>query len=310
MDNQNNQQRPGHMPRLSYGQRFWRIWGPFIIEWGIQIVVSMAAAVVVMYQYMNAHTKEVVAAYENQAAMMQFATKLMNMMQKYTTIISGATALVVIPVMLFLYHRDRNREKYYGVATNKKAPLWKYVLVVVFAGGASLALNNLILIGNLSALSATYETTATSMYSAPFAVQIVCLAILSPIAEELVFRGLMFRRMREDTGAKLAIIYTSVVFGIFHGNFVQMLYGFLMGLMFAWLCEKYGSVLAPIVAHVTANLLALFATKYQIFDRMMADIRVIGMVTVGAATIAAIIYLQIKQIDEKPTGYSENKEIS
>ena len=212
--------------------------------------------------------------------------------------------------MLFLYHRDRNREKYYGVATNKKAPLWKYVLVVVFAGGASLALNNLILIGNLSALSSTYETTATSMYSAPFAVQIVCLAILSPIAEELVFRGLMFRRMREDTGAKLAIIYTSVVFGIFHGNFVQMLYGFLMGLMFAWLCEKYGSVLAPIVAHVTANLIALFATKYQIFDRMMADIRVIGMVTVGAATIAAIIYLQIKQIDEKPTGYSENKVIS
>ena len=199
MDNQNNQQRPGHMPHLSYGQRFWRIWGPFIIEWGIQIAVSMVAAVVVMYQYMNAHTKEVVAAYESQAAMMQFATKLMNMMQKYTTIISGVTALVVIPVMLFLYHRDRNREKYYGVATNKKAPLWKYVLVVVFAGGASLALNNLILIGNLSALSATYETTATSMYSAPFAVQIVCLAILSPIAEELVFRGLMFRRMREDS---------------------------------------------------------------------------------------------------------------
>ena len=56
MDNQNNQQRPGHMPHLSYGQRFWRIWGPFIIEWGIQIAVSMAAAVVVMYQYMNAHT--------------------------------------------------------------------------------------------------------------------------------------------------------------------------------------------------------------------------------------------------------------
>ena len=67
-------------------------------------------------------------------------------------------------------------------------------------------------------------------------------------------------------------------------------------------------MLAPIVAHVTANPNALFATKYQVFDRMMADIRVIGMVTVGAATIAAIIYLQIKQIDEKPTGYSGEKE--
>lgn len=30
----------GIWPRLSYGQRFWRIWGPFIIEWGIQIAVS------------------------------------------------------------------------------------------------------------------------------------------------------------------------------------------------------------------------------------------------------------------------------
>ena len=305
MDNQNNQQ--GHMPPLSYGKRFWHIWGPFIIEWGIQLAVSMAATVAVTYQYMRAHPKEVVSAYESQAAMMQFGTKLLNMMQKYTTAINGATALVIIPVMLFMYYRDRNRENYYGVVPNKKAPLWKYVLVVLFAGGLSLALNNLILIGNLSALSSTYEATATSMYSAPFAVQIVCLAILSPIAEELVFRGLMFRRMREDTSGKMAIIYTAVVFGIFHGNFVQMVYGFLMGLMFAWLCEKYGSVLASIVAHVTANLIALFATKYQLFDRMMADIRVIGMVTVGAATIAAIVYLQIKQIDERPTIQSNSE---
>lgn len=83
-----------------------------------------------------------------------------------------------------------------------------------------------------------------------------------------------------------------------------------MGLMFAWLCEKYGSVLRRLLPMLRRICLHFLATKYQIFDRMMADIRVIGMVTVGAATIAAIIYLQIKQIDEKPTGYSENKEIS
>lgn len=307
MDNQMNQQRPGHMPTLSYGKRFWRIWGPFIIEWGIQIAVSIAAATVVMYRYMSGHPKEVLSAYESQEAMMQFGYKLMNMMQKYTTVIGGATALVIIPVMLFMYHRDRNREKYYGVIPNRKAPLWKYLFVILFAGGMSLALNDLILIGNLSALSSTYETTAKSMYSAPFAVQIICLAILSPVAEELVFRGLMYRRMREDTGARLAMIYTAVVFGIFHGNFVQMVYGFLMGVMLAWLCEKYGSVLAPVTAHITANLIALFATKYQLFDRMMADIRVIGGVTVAAATIAAIVYLQIKQIDEKPIVNAENQ---
>ena len=134
--------------------RFWRIC-TLHYRMGIQIAVSMAAAVVVMYQYMNAHTKEVVAAYENQAAMMQFATKLMNMMQKYTTIISGATALVVIPVMLFLYHRDRKPQKYYGVATNKKSTALEIRAGSSIAGGASLALNNLILIGNLGALSAT-----------------------------------------------------------------------------------------------------------------------------------------------------------
>lgn len=307
MDNQNNAQRPGKMPKLGYGQRFWYVWGPFIIEWGIQIAVSMAAVVFMSFRYTSAHPEEALAAYENREAMTALGYSILEIVEKYTTLITGAAALTVIPVMVYFYCRDRRREKLYGVFVEKKNGIMQYVLVVLFAGLVGFALNNLILIANLSSLSETYQTTAESMYSASFAMQILCLGILTPIAEELVFRGLMFRRMRQDTSAFLSIIYTAAVFAIFHGNFVQSVYGFAMGILLAWLCEKYGTVLAPIVGHVAANLITLFATEYQVYNYILEDIRIVGGITVASATVAAILYLQIKQTHTEVKNQTQEK---
>ena len=68
---------------------------------------------------------------------------------------------------------------------------------LIMALAMSLGLNNLIIIGNLSAVDASYKTTMNAMYSAPLAIQILCLAVLVPICEEYVFRGLFFRRMEK-----------------------------------------------------------------------------------------------------------------
>ena len=49
----------------------------------------------------------------------------------------------------------------------------------------SLGLNNLIIIGNLSAIDANYKATMNAMYSAPLAIQIVCLAVLVPSVKNM-----------------------------------------------------------------------------------------------------------------------------
>lgn len=104
--------------------------------------------------------------------------------------------------------------------------MWKYPAALIMALAMSLGLNNLIIIGNLSAVDASYKTTMNAMYSAPLAIQILCLAVLVPICEEYVFRGLFFRRMEKESSFVYAMVYSSVVFGVLHVNLVQMLYGF------------------------------------------------------------------------------------
>ena len=231
-------------------------------------------------------------------------------MNAYSTPINGVRALIVIPVMAFLFHKDRAKEKAMGFHPNKKAPIWKYFAVIVIAAAMCLGLNNLITIGNFSAASETYTETLEGMYSAPLALQIAVLAIIVPISEELVFRGLLFKRFRENGGFMQAALLSAFVFGWIHNNIVQMIYGFVIGMMLAYLYEKYGSVKAPILAHMSMNLLSVLATKYKLLEWLAEDVLRIGIVTVACASIAATMFVFIQRIEEKPDipGKSEEHE--
>lgn len=294
MEEQYNQQRPP----VNSGKRFWHIWGPFLINFGIDIAISIVAAMIFIGIYSAAHTKEVMDAYGNQKAMMQMINNVIELTQQYAVGVQGIAAMITIPIMAFFYHRDRLRERTYGVQENRKAPAVQYIWIVFLAGTLNFALNNLIMIGNLSDYSASYEEIAEVFYSPSIEMQLLCLGILTPVAEELVFRGLMYRRMREDTGFVAAMVYTAVVFGVFHGNVVQMLYGFIMGLMLAYVYEKYGSVAAPIMAHITVNIVSVLATYSEIYNWMMDSILIVGTITVACAVIAASVFLIIQRIDE------------
>ena len=166
------------------------------------------------------------------------------------------------------------------------------------------------IIGNLSAVDASYKTTMNAMYSAPLAIQILCLAVLVPICEEYVFRGLFFRRMEKESSFVYAMVYSSVVFGVLHVNLVQMLYGFLLGLMLAYVYEKYGSLKAPAAAHMAMNLLSVLATRYGLYNWMLKDNMRIGVITVVCAMIASTMFVLIQRIEEKPELKTENENLT
>ena len=182
--------------------------------------------------------------------------------------------------------------------------------MIIMALAMSLGLNNLIIIGNLSAIDANYKATMNAMYSAPLAIQIVCLAVLVPICEEYVFRGLFFRRMERESSFVYAMVYSSVVFGILHVNLVQMLYGFALGMMLAYVYEKYGSLKAPVAAHMSMNLLSVLATRYGLYNWMLKDNIRIGIITVVCAAVASTMFVIIQRIEEKPTKKKENENLA
>jgi len=85
------------------------------------------------------------------------------------------------------------------------------------------------------------------------ALQVISVIIMAPIAEELLFRGILFNTIKH-AGYPLAGMFASaVLFALVHGSVALMLPLFVMGFALAWLYERSGSLIAPIVMHATFN---------------------------------------------------------
>ncbi len=82
--------------------------------------------------------------------------------------------------------------------------------------------------------------------------------LAGPLAEELLFRGLIYRLARRTWGPWPAALVSSLLFGLVHGE-PWFLFGLVgLGLVFAYLYETTGSLLAPVIAHALYNGFALF----------------------------------------------------
>ncbi len=80
-------------------------------------------------------------------------------------------------------------------------------------------------------------------------------AVLGPIVEELIFRKLMIDRLHQY-GEAAVIVFTSLCFGLFHGNLAQFLYAGCVGLFLGYVYCKTGKVLHTIIMHILLNTIS------------------------------------------------------
>ena len=93
------------------------------------------------------------------------------------------------------------------------------------------------------------------------AVLVILYCFATPLVEELIFRYLIFNFLYKHVKrAALAIITTAALFGIYHLNPVQALYGFLMGLIITYSYYRHRSLSIPFIVHMAANAVALAFT--------------------------------------------------
>ena len=83
---------------------------------------------------------------------------------------------------------------------------------------------------------------------------IIFAGILSPIIEEVLFRGVMLNKIR-TYGDKIAIITTALLFGLFHENFSQFFYAVGLGMIFAYVTLKTGTIKYSIGIHIMINMM-------------------------------------------------------
>lgn len=96
--------------------------------------------------------------------------------------------------------------------------------------------------------------TQEQLLASQLAVQIIGLGILVPVAEELIFRGLLYARIRRTLPVWASVLTASVIFALYHGNMIQILFAFPMAIILTLLYEKGKWISYPILFHMGVNL--------------------------------------------------------
>ncbi|MCD8148105.1 MAG: CPBP family intramembrane metalloprotease [Clostridiales bacterium] len=108
----------------------------------------------------------------------------------------------------------------------------------------------------------TYNTLMeTAGYDDVTPMLIAYSVILAPIVEELIFRGLTFRYARHALPFWAANVWQALLFGLIHGNFIQGIYAFVMGLFLGFICHRGRGIKYSIPVHIVFNIIGVWYSE-------------------------------------------------
>lgn len=121
------------------------------------------------------------------------------------------------------------------------------------------------------ALSEGYARVTEVFYQQDLALEIITLCVLAPVAEELVYRGFVYQRLRTKSSETMAAVFSALLFGALHFNLVQFFYASVLGILLAHIVYKTGSLIAAAAAHMGANLVSVLWTETDWLDFLNLD---------------------------------------
>jgi membrane protease YdiL (CAAX protease family) len=86
----------------------------------------------------------------------------------------------------------------------------------------------------------------------------ITLVIIAPIAEEVLFRGYLYGKLRKLVPVWLAIVLVSVLFAAIHGRWNVAIDVFVLSVVMCSLREMTGSIWTGIILHMMKNGLAFY----------------------------------------------------
>jgi membrane protease YdiL (CAAX protease family) len=151
------------------------------------------------------------------------------------------------------------------------------VLGLLGLGEAMDSAVNLLGWGNQGMLALMSKTVGSMSWPALLAA-VVVVGLLAGTAEELFFRGFLQTRLRQRWGPLLAIVFTAVVFGLFHCDLLHTPLAAIIGVYLGWMTERVGSVRPAIAAHVINNVVSVGLMASGGLDVSTATAAVVGAI--------------------------------
>lgn len=171
------------------------------------------------------------------------------------------TALLSSPLVLYLYASDRNGMQIKKNRKDVRKNLFRLLLACIASIGLAVSLNNLIGMTGLQERSVTYQKVNASFFSSTLLVEFFGTSFVTPVLEEILYRGIVYERLKRYGKTETAIFLSGLIFGAMHFNLVQFVYAGLIGMFLAAIYETEGTLLAPILAHAAANAVSVLRVE-------------------------------------------------
>ena len=174
----------------------------------------------------------------------------------------------VIPCLLFLYFLFRNNNLVSLDENKTEEPSSRFSLPVflhfflIFCGVqwiSSLLTIPLVLLFQKMGLDLSYSEMAAKGGALNDIPMLVYTILIAPIVEELVFRGVFYKRFKAF-GSFFTAFACSLFFALIHSNFLQFIPAFMMGFVLFAIRDKYG-LRYSILLHLTNNALAILVNN-------------------------------------------------
>ena len=172
----------------------------------------------------------------------------------------------------------------------------KYILVIVFSniffsyGMLYLADECVVHFPALNFLVGFYTPSMSLTGALPILGAFVSTVLISPISEELIFRGVFLNRLKLITPTIFAVLISSLLFAALHG-FGSIISAFVFAVCMAILYLKTENICVPIVAHFLNNLFAELIRIVDYNNLLFTNGVVMSVVSI-LAIISAIILLK------------------
>lgn len=167
---------------------------------------------------------------------------------------------IVMAIAIWLFGLRRRGYTLAGIGLKPISLRWVAASIGIFIVLRIVVTLISLLLAQFNITSVQAQTLAPAGYTWASAILTTLLAgFFIPIVEEVFFRGVLYRWLRDKWGVVVGVIVSGVVFGLVHLEPATVVPVIVMGFVLAWTYEKSGSLWPPILIHMLNNLLGVIA---------------------------------------------------
>lgn len=222
-------------------------------------------------------------------------------------------ATIIVGVGIWYWYVRRVHQPVEAKDRYRKILAPRAIVTILLLAFASQFVCNILMIAFQNMFPAVYEdyvkladTMSLKTMAAPAMIAIV--GIFGPIAEELVFRGMVFRTLRKGFPFAVAALLSGVCFGIYHMNWVQGVYASCLGVVLAFVYERTQSILGAILFHMFFNCSSYLLEQ---LGNVLSD-GMLGLLYLIAMAVSAVAFIpllrKVARLFPSPGKELQNKE--